>query len=104
VAITLGVSAGYSDAVTLDIPFGVDATGKAVFSTYIIVGTTGDIVWRGIPTAEDPLGELNFLQNVSSGTTLGIAATEIVTGGTVRGTPRLTTPDMQLSALWSNQY
>jgi len=97
VAITLGVSAGYSNAVANDIPFGFDALGKPFISTYIIVGTTGNIVWK------NSVGELQYVQNVSSGTTLGIAATEIVSAGNVYGVLRTTTA-AQLSALWSNQY
>jgi hypothetical protein len=97
VAISLGVAAGYSNVVSVDVPFGNDDQGNPFVSTYIIVGGTGDIVWR------NALGELQFLQNVSSGTTLGIAAIEIVSSGTVYGVPRTTTATV-LSALWSNRY
>lgn len=96
-AISLGVAAGYSNVVSVDTPFGTDDNGNPFVSTYLIVGSTGDIIWKNVR------GELQFLQNVSSGTTLGVAATEIVSAATVYGVPRTTTAGI-ISALWSNRY
>lgn len=87
-AISNGVTTGYADIVIPGTPFGTDSQGNPLMSTYISVGSSGDIVFRNV------LGELQFLSSVSSGTLIPIAATEIVASGTVRGTPRTTTASL----------
>lgn len=84
-AISNGVTAGYADLVIPDTPFGFDDSGNPLMSTYISVGSSGNIVFR------NTRGELQYLPSVSSGTLIPIAATEIVASGNVRGTPRTTT-------------
>jgi hypothetical protein len=85
VAISSGVTAGYADVVIPDTPFGLDESSKPLMSTYISVGSSGNIVFR------NTRNELQYLPNVSSGTLIPIAATEIVVNGNVRGIPRTTT-------------
>lgn len=96
-AISNGVTAGLADVVVIDTPFLVRADGTKVMSTYITIGGNGDIVFR------NTLGDLQYVPNVSSGTIIPIAATEIVSSGTVRGILRSTTAAL-LGWLGSGKY
>ena len=96
-AISNGVSAGYADVVIPDTPFGVGSSGLPIMSTYISVGSSGDIVFR------NTVGDLQFLSNVSSGTLIPIASTEIVSSGNVRGIFRTTTASL-MGWLGSERY
>jgi hypothetical protein len=77
--ITLGFAAGYSDLVTLDVAFPYP-------SSYVYVsGATGNIVWQ------NSNGANQYLPNAQLGGLYPIAASMILTSGTVNGTPRTTT-------------
>jgi hypothetical protein len=85
--ITWGFVVSYSDAVTLGQPFTTTVSGNllTLTSTYIVVGTSGDIVWL------NALGLPQWLPNAQAGMAYPIGASQIVSGATVNGTPRVTT-------------
>lgn len=81
--ITNGFAFGLSDIVTVDTPFSYN--GNPVYSSYIYVYTSaGDIVYR------NSAGDLQYLPSAAVGYH-PIAASEIVTTGTVNGSSRTTT-------------
>jgi hypothetical protein len=96
VAITLGFTASLSDEIVLDQYFDSIQTGgqgsygvpseafQNVTSTYVLVQTAGDIVF------ENALGELQFVSGAGEGL-FPLAATRIVSLGTVRGVVKSTT-------------
>ena len=80
--ITNGFAFGISDLVTLDTPFTYG--GNLVYSSYIYVYTAaGDIVYM------NSAGELQYLPSAAIGYH-PIAASQIVTSGTVNGVSRTT--------------
>lgn len=80
--ITNGFAYGISDIVTVDTPF--EYRGALLYSSYIYVYTTaGDIVYR------NSVGDLQYLPSAALGYH-PIAASEIVTSGTVNGVSRTT--------------
>lgn len=81
--ITLGASGGYSDAATLDVDF-PSLNSQPLVSSYIYVATAGDLIWM------NSIGELQWLPGAAIGYH-PICAKRLVSAGTVRGTPRLTT-------------
>ena len=96
-AITSLFTAGLSDEVVLDTPFlnyqsggsGTASTiqtnpNQDVVCSYVIVQTSGSVVYRNSD------GELQYIPTAPLGF-LPISATEVVSAGTVRGTPRTTT-------------
>ena len=96
-AITSGFTSELADEVVLDTPFlnyQSGGTGTAstfqtdsnqnIISSYVIVQTAGSVVFR------DVLGNLQYVPTAPLGF-LPISATEIVSAGIVRGTPRTTT-------------
>jgi hypothetical protein len=98
-AITTGFTASLADAVLLDTYFDQIQTGGSgsssfiqsdknqnVVSTYVLVLTSGDIVY------ENQNGDPQFMQNVPTGI-IPISATKILSSATVRGTSRITTAD-----------
>lgn len=95
-AITLGFTASLSDAIVVDTYFDSIQTGGSgsygpqtepfqnLASTYVLVQSAGDIVYENV------FGDLQFVANAGEGL-FPLAATRIVSSGTVRGTPRTTT-------------
>lgn len=82
--LTLGFSCGLGDEMVVDTPLPAN-DGYQLVSCYIYVNdTAGDIVWR------NSNGDLGYLPNAAVGVH-PIAAIEIVSAGTVNGTPRTTT-------------
>lgn len=79
---TNGRSFGISDVVVADTPF--TYRGKNIYSTKILVGTTGNIVYR------NSVGDLQYIASAPTGYH-DIAASEIVASGTVNGVSRTTT-------------
>lgn len=82
--LTLGFSCGLGDEMVVDTPLSSN-NGYQLVTTYIYINTTaGDLVWR------NSNGDLGYLPDAAVGVH-AIAAIEIVSSGTVNGTPRTTT-------------
>jgi hypothetical protein len=99
-AITNGMTGDLSGIITFDTPFyTIPNSTTRIFSTYITFSVTGNIVWR------NRFGDLQYLSGISSGSTVAIAATEILSAGVVSGTPRTSTPalDGQMNWIGSEQ-
>lgn len=99
-AITMGYTTSLSDQVVLDTFFDQIQTGGSgsvspiqtdpnqnVVSSYVLIGSAGDIVYENVH------GDLQYMQSVPAGL-MPMAATRIMTAGTVRGTPRTTTANL----------
>lgn len=80
-----GIYIAKSRRVVIDTPFGEIAS-------WIKAGTAGDIVWR------NQSGELN-IYTLEAGEPCNCSATEIVSAGTVEGTPETTTAT---NLLWAS--
>ena len=95
-AITLGFTTSLSDEIVVDDYFLSIQTGglgsygaqgepfQNLTSTYVLIQAAGDIVY------ENCLGELQFVSNAGEGL-FPLAATRIVSSGTVRGVSKTTT-------------
>lgn len=83
---TKGFVPNYSDAITIGVPFRATIKGvlSKISSSYITVGTGGDIVYM------NATGDLCFAAMLQSNTTYVIGAVEILASGTVNGTARTT--------------
>lgn len=86
-AITWGFPPSYSDVVINNAYFTISDTDTTkLLAAYIAVtGASGDIVW------ENNKGEPQWSPGVLLGERILMAAQRILSGATVRGTPRLTT-------------
>lgn len=73
----------YSDVAVNNVAF--TSNSIPVISMWIKPGVTGDIVWQNY------LGNPQWLQAAQANAIYYIAATKILSGATVNGTPRLTT-------------
>lgn len=80
--ITLGFAGGYSDLATLDVAFPHP-------SAYLYVSAaSGNIVFQ------NTLRQAQYFPAAQAGGLYPLAATMVLTSGTVNGTLRTTTPDM----------
>lgn len=93
---TAGFVCGLGDEMLLDTPLPSNNGYQIVTSYLYINGTDGDVVFR------NSAGDLQFLPSAAVGVH-PVAAIEIVTSGTVNGTPRTTTAT-GFSYLASNPY
>lgn len=83
-----GLVGSFSDAVTLGQPFiSVDSEANAITMNSIQIGctTAGSIVWL------NGLGVAQWIPHLPADGAVYIQASQIVSGATVNGTPRLTT-------------
>ena len=100
-AITRGFTAKYSDQITLDDEFGsyspISGTTVPFVSSYILINTPGDLVY--IDESVGSSAQAQFINSAPAGF-IPIAATKILSSGTVNGIPRLTLPSTVADATW----
>jgi|HubBroStandDraft_6_1064221.scaffolds.fasta_scaffold11517_6 hypothetical protein len=85
--ITWGFVASYGDAITIGKPFTQTVQGHLVtfISSYILVGSSGDLVWL------NALGIPQWLPGTLAGQAYPIGASQIVASAIVNGVSRTTT-------------
>lgn len=98
-AITLGFTASRTDLAVIDTSFGTydvtTTTSKLLVSSYILVEVAGDIVWENELNGNGP----QYISNCPTGL-IPIAATKILTSGTVGGILRTTNATTGDSITW----